>query len=445
MKRMLESLAGIPVLGYAIRWLAAVARLPNTLRSQGESIRQVHDWVHEAGPALARMDELLARHDGVMAKVAGDLEEVARIARESHGQATWLTGRCRELAEALEKSDARAERLRAGLDRHLPTILQQLSAQETNARNLKDWFDILSRDMVAQRERTETMAQAAAAGRLGVDSLATRLANAESTIGSLSATRVSIEDLPRLVAQRTADLEQRVASVAPVVESAREGLLALQGTVHYLLNRVEFVRRETLFELRYGSIQNREASAETATRVVSVEKVERAKREGLRLNVGCGHIAMEGYVNVDRRELPGVDVVAEVDRLPFDPGTVAELFSAHLLEHFPREQLRRELLPYWRSLLAEGGTLRAVVPDAATMIRKYSAGELPWEDLREVTFGGQDYSGDFHFDMFTPESLGELLREAGFHDPRFPVVGRANGRCYEMEVVAAKSTGVQAA
>ena len=38
--------------------------------------------------------------------------------------------------------------------------------------------------------------------------------------------------------------------------------------------------------------------------------------------------------------------------------------------------------------------------------------------------------------MFTPESLKALLEEAGFRDVAFPVIGRPNGRCYEMEVSA---------
>ena len=54
---------------------------------------------------------------------------------------------------------------------------------------------------------------------------------------------------------------------------------------------------------------------------------------------------MEGYVNVDMRELPGIDVVATVDDLPFEPGTLDEIFSSHTLEHFPQEVLRRQLLP----------------------------------------------------------------------------------------------------
>jgi hypothetical protein len=81
---------------------------------------------------------------------------------------------------------------------------------------------------------------------------------------------------------------------------------------------------------------------------------------------------------------------------------------------------------------------RAVVPDAQAMIAHYAQGDYPYEDLREVLYGAQDYDGDFHFNMFTPESMSALLREAGFKAPKIIESGRKNGRCYEFEIVAEK-------
>jgi hypothetical protein len=164
--------------------------------------------------------------------------------------------------------------------------------------------------------------------------------------------------------------------------------------------------------------------------------VAAARKTGLRLNLGCGHIPLEDYVNVDRRKLPGVDIVAEIDALPVAESEAAEIFSAHTLEHFPEEQLRRSLLPYLVSRLRPGGVFRAVVPDAETMIREHVKGDYPWSALREVTFGGQDYDGDFHYTMFTPASLGALLEEAGLKDVNVIEKGRRNGACYEFEIEA---------
>ncbi len=220
----------------------------------------------------------------------------------------------------------------------------------------------------------------------------------------------------------------------------------LSGSLLEANDRVEFVRREIMFEMRYGAsgAQAHEATREAAghgveKRVVASDKLAASRAEGnLRLNLGCGHIPLSGYLNLDRRELPGVDIVADAGDIPVEAGEVAEVFSAHMLEHFPQEQLRRQLLPYWRSLLGPGGTFRAVVPDAEAMIREYSEGRYPYDDLREVTFGAQDYDGDFHFNMFTPSSMAELLIEAGFKDVRLIESARRNGACYEFDIAATK-------
>jgi predicted SAM-dependent methyltransferase len=185
-----------------------------------------------------------------------------------------------------------------------------------------------------------------------------------------------------------------------------------------------------LHELRYG--QPRESAA------IDVEIVNPAAldNETTRLNLGCGHLPLEGYVNVDMRKLPGVDVVAPLDAMPFESQSVDEIFSAHVLEHFPQAALERQLLPYWYSLLTPGGVFRSVVPDVDAMIDQYRDGSISFENLREVVYGGQEYEGDFHHTAFTPESLSALLVKAGFDEPHLVARGRENGACLEFELTA---------
>ena len=220
-------------------------------------------------------------------------------------------------------------------------------------------------------------------------------------------------------------LHQRITDVAT----------QLSDRIAQVEQRGEFIRREMLFESRYGRREGI-GDFETETQVVAPEKLN--GNGPIRINLGCGHIPRDGYVNVDGRPLPGVDVVADVRRLPFEADQLDEIFSAHLLEHFPLEELTRALLPYWFSLLRPGGRFVAIVPDADTMVREYAAGRYGFDDLRLVTFGEQEYDGDFHFNMFSHQSLAELLRSVGFADVRMAETGRRNGACYEMEVVACK-------
>jgi len=189
-----------------------------------------------------------------------------------------------------------------------------------------------------------------------------------------------------------------------------------------------------LNELRYGKQPNGRTSLEP--RVVNAEALDKAR---LRLNIGAGHIPLENYVNVDMRELPGIDVIAMVDDLPFEPGTVDEIFSSHTLEHFPQESLRRELLPYWVSLLKPGGTLGVVAPDVEAMSEDFARGDTSFEDFREVLYGGQEYEGDTHFTGFTPDSCCALLLEAGLVDPVIVARDRRNGKCKEFEITARKA------
>jgi hypothetical protein len=119
---------------------------------------------------------------------------------------------------------------------------------------------------------------------------------------------------------------------------------------------------------------------------------------------------------------------------------VDEIYSAHLVEHFPQEEMRRRLLPHWCRMLKPGGRLRAVTPDGEAMLAGLAQGSLAFEDFRDVLFGAQDYEGDFHYNLFTPDSLSRMVEDAGCIAVEVPVRGRRNDRCFEFELVAQTPT-----
>jgi hypothetical protein len=166
------------------------------------------------------------------------------------------------------------------------------------------------------------------------------------------------------------DLRSQTQRGCDHILDSRSQLEHIDACTRYLLDRVEFVRRELMFEMRHGACPPRaEKQLRVRSKIIETEKVEAARAHGIRINIGSGHLPLAGYLNLDRRELPGVDIVAEADDLPFGPEELVEIRSAHFLEHFPQEELRRSLLPYWHSLLGEGGVFRAAVPDAPAMVR----------------------------------------------------------------------------
>ncbi len=59
---------------------------------------------------------------------------------------------------------------------------------------------------------------------------------------------------------------------------------------------------------------------------------------GQRLNVGCGTDIREGWINLDSSQLPGVDIVANLDEcgrtpLPLADDSIDEFYCSHVLEH----------------------------------------------------------------------------------------------------------------
>ena len=83
----------------------------------------------------------------------------------------------------------------------------------------------------------------------------------------------------------------------------------------------------------------------------------------MKLNLGCSNQILKGWRNVDCRPLPGVDMVWNLDEMPWPwpDGSVDEIFMAHCLEHLcdPLKALNE-----CRRVLKVGGKLTVKVPHA---------------------------------------------------------------------------------
>jgi len=274
-----------------------------------------------------------------------------------------------------------------------------------------------------------------------------------------------METLAQLIAQveRALDMEGRLKWLQ---ESQGLQIAKLQGELKALL-RKEIDRLNASFEeLQHGLKNTQELMTILATKQMMTAQSVRELKElyerkdeiadpiildqesyqsklrlmkgKIRVNLGCGELPVSGYLNVDARALPGVDIVADVLKLPFAKGSLSEIMSAHLVEHFRERQVRDQILPYWKSLLKQDGMIRIICPDWADMLARLREGRMSYQDFRLVTFGGQDYEGDDHFNMYTTESMIQLLQEERFGEVTIVAQGRLNGLCSEMEIVAFK-------
>lgn len=121
------------------------------------------------------------------------------------------------------------------------------------------------------------------------------------------------------------------------------------------------------------------------------------------LNVGCGLLVREGWVNLDIAPLPGVDVVHDLDSgpLPFASGSFDQVECLDVLEHVGdmanvMRELHRVLAPGGR-LIIEGPHFTSYTwPTDPTHRRAFAINTF--EFFSRSGMHGRDYYFDFSFE-----------------------------------------------
>ena len=150
-----------------------------------------------------------------------------------------------------------------------------------------------------------------------------------------------------------------------------------------------------------------------------------------RLHLGCGNVHIPSWCNVDVLKTGATDLVVDIKTLPSIPDNCADIiYSCHVLEHFPHDEISR-ILTRWNEVLKPGGEIRISVPDLDAITRIYQKnidhfnipGNQPWIAL---FYGGQKDQFDFHKTGFNYCWLKLLLESSGFieiekypHTPHF--------------------------
>jgi SAM-dependent methyltransferase len=107
-------------------------------------------------------------------------------------------------------------------------------------------------------------------------------------------------------------------------------------------------------------------------------------RSPVRINAGCGGEALPGLVNLDIRPVPGIDLRADVRRLPWANASVIDVRAYSLLEHFSDpcdvlDELHRVLRPEGRLIVR----VPALGTNAAHLdpTHRYLADLVHWRQL----------------------------------------------------------------
>jgi SAM-dependent methyltransferase len=180
-------------------------------------------------------------------------------------------------------------------------------------------------------------------------------------------------------------------------------------------------------------------------------------RSGIKVNVGCGSSPTPGWLNFDNSpsvrvarwplavaalaglriaDSPSLGLVGMAQhgsirfanaaaRIPCDNGSVAAVYSSHMIEHLDRNEARAFLTEVKR-VLQPGGVVRLAVPDLSRLVQAYVATGDADGFVAGTHMGLERPAGlrgwlkwalvgpRHHLWMYDGDSLCKLLREAGF-------------------------------
>lgn len=137
--------------------------------------------------------------------------------------------------------------------------------------------------------------------------------------------------------------------------------------------------------------------------------------EGVKLNLGCGADIKQDYINVDTfNNFEGLNVDADILKLPFKNACAKEIYISHVMEHVGIYGVSKALIEFNR-VLKFGGKLVIRVPDLQSCIEEWQK----FDDEGKITkldyiFGGQSHDGDFHLNGYTEGMLKHYLHRYGF-------------------------------
>ena len=143
--------------------------------------------------------------------------------------------------------------------------------------------------------------------------------------------------------------------------------------------------------------------------------------EKLTLNIGCGERAFKEYpeeykcINIDERDLSNVDKIMNVRKLDFSDEYFDYILASDIIEHFPIIDIKN-ILTEWKRVLKIGGIIEFRMPNLKEICRKYIEGIHTTKLTSWLIFGGQDYSGNFHYVGFDREWFRLIIESLGFKE-----------------------------
>lgn len=140
------------------------------------------------------------------------------------------------------------------------------------------------------------------------------------------------------------------------------------------------------------------------------------------LNVGAGERTFINYptkeyrcINFDERALKNIDIVGDVKDLSgFKDEEFDFILASDIIEHFPIKQTEG-ILKEWKRVLKKGGIIEFRLPNLEAICKQYikskNARNISW-----LLYGGQTYSGNFHYVGFDRKWFKKVVGGLGFKE-----------------------------
>jgi len=152
----------------------------------------------------------------------------------------------------------------------------------------------------------------------------------------------------------------------------------------------------------------------------------------MKLNLGCGHKYIEGWINVDgpKKDLCyddlKADVYANIESLEYPDNSVDEILMEAVFEHFPRHVAIMQLRKFYK-WLKPGGKITILVPDFWGTVKMLEKSKSPQEKqfwFRHL-FGPQDtLKFGIHYDAFDLDKLKYMFSVVGLTIWRYEIIKR---------------------
>lgn len=105
-----------------------------------------------------------------------------------------------------------------------------------------------------------------------------------------------------------------------------------------------------------------------------------------KLEIGGGLKPRKGYLQMDAKKLPGIDVVGDAKKLPFKNGELDEIYGHWVLEHFAYRDIV-PILREWKRALKPGGLVHMITNNGMAHLVAFNDKVIDIHELNRMIFG----------------------------------------------------------